>query len=277
VRLLLGHLLRDTRGALAGRDLPLAAAGATLYGAVAAVPSLLVAIAAAGVLLGDATVMRHGVRLASSLPDEQGASGWVVGLFRAGLSLSPVGLVLAAFMASAYGGGLQRALRRFAPPAERDELPPSWWTRVLALPVLGLAPLLLVLLLLAAPVLSRLSSGTGVGGVALASYLSLNLVWVITWLPLTWAFRVVAPGRPAWRAAAAGAVVTGAFVSGFLQGFVLFLALPVDLGRPFGGLAVVGLVSGLLLWLWVLHLVFCIGYAFTWQLHRRFTRLSGQA
>jgi len=104
--------------------------------------------------------------------------------------------------------------------------------------------------------------------VVAASYLSLNVLWVAAWLPLTWVFRVVAPGRPAWRAAFGGAVVTAAFVAGFLQGFLLFLALPVDLGRPFGGLAVVGVVSALLLWLWVLHLVVCVGYALTWALDR---------
>jgi membrane protein len=86
---------------------------------------------------------------------------------------------------------------------------------------------------------------------------------VLTWLPLTWTFRVVAPTRPRWRSAFGGAVVTGAFVSGFLQGFVLFLSLPVDLGRPFGGLTGVGVVSALLLWLWVLHVVVLIGYALT--------------
>ena len=63
-----------------------------------------------------------------------------------------------------------------------------------------------------------------------------------------------------------GAVVTGAFVSGFLQGFLVFLALPVDLGRPFGGLVVVGITTGLLLWLWVLHAVVLVGYAFTWAI-----------
>jgi membrane protein len=99
--------------------------------------------------------------------------------------------------------------------------------------------------------------------VALASYLSLTLVWVLTWLPLTWTFRVVAPGRPRWRSAFVGAVVTGAFVSGFLQGFLLFLALPVDLGRPFGGLVGVGVASALLLWLWVLHVVVLVGYTLT--------------
>ncbi len=137
----------------------------------------------------------------------------------------------------------------------------------MTLPLLGLAPLLLLGLLLVTPAVSDLMQGDDLLGIAGASYLGLNAIWVITWLPLTWAFRVVAPGRPSWRAALIGGIVTGAFISGFLQGFTLFLALPIDLGRPFGGLTAVGVTSALLLWLWVLHVVVCIGYAFTWAVH----------
>jgi membrane protein len=261
----LRRLLGATRAGLAGRDLALASAGASLYAALALVPSLLVAIAVGQVFLGRDGMARYGRQVAENMPAALGADDWTADLVAAGLSLSVVGVVLAVFMGTAYGEGLSRALRRFAPADERDR-PPAWWTRAATLPVLGMAPLLLAASFLTAPLFARLSQGNGWAGVAAASYLSLNVVWVVSWLPLTWVFRVVAPGRPAWRAAFGGAVVTGAFVSGFLQGFLLFLALPVDLGRPFGGLDLVGIVSGLLLWLWVLHIVVCVGYAFTWAL-----------
>lgn len=218
-------------------------------------------------MIGRDTLATYGDRLARTIPDALGAGGWVEALFRAGLSLSLPAVGFAVFMGSAYGRGLSRALRRFAPIQDRPELPPSWRTRLLFLPLLGLAPLLLMGLLLVTPAVSQLQQGDDVTGLAGASYLGLNAVWVITWLPLTWVFRVVAPGRPAWRAALIGGVVTGAFISGFLQGFTLFLALPFDLGRPFGGLPMVGITSALLLWLWVLHVVVCIGYAFTWAVH----------
>jgi membrane protein len=253
---------------VAGHDLALASAGATLYGALAAVPSLLVAVALAGLVVGRGPLARYGDELARTIPSALGADHWVRALFSAGLSLSPLAVVFAGFMGSAYGRGLSRALRRFAPTSESD-LPPSWRSRLLTLPLLGLAPLLLLGLLLVTPAVADLQSGDDPAGVAGASYLGLNAIWVISWAPLTWAFRVVAPGRPAWRAAIVGGVVTGAFVSGFLQGFTLFLALPFDLGRPFGGLEAVGLTSALLLWLWVLHVVVCIGYALTWAVDER--------
>lgn len=258
------RVLAGTRRRLQGRDLALGSAGATLYGALAVVPSLLAAIALAAVLLGRSDVRRYGRLLAGTLPQAMGAPAATDRLVSAGLELSPVGVTLAVVMGSAYGDGLSRAFQRVAPaPDPEGARPPAWWLRAATLPLLGLAPLMLAGLLVATPFLAHVNDSSGTAGVALASYLSLTLVWILTWLPLTWTFRVVAPGRPRWRSAFAGAVVTGAFVSGFLQGFLLFLALPVDLGRPFGGLAGVGVVSALLLWLWVLHVVVLVGYAFT--------------
>ncbi len=256
-------VLVTTRRDVAGHDLVLGAAGAAFFGAIAAIPALLVAVATSRLLFGADVITRYGARLARTVPSGSGAGGWVAALFAAGASLSPVGVVFAVFVASAYGRGLSRSLRRFAPEDQR-QLPPTWWSRALTLPLLGLAPLLLLALLLVVPAVSDLQSHDGLAGKAAASYLGLNVIWVITWLPLTWAFRVVAPGTPSWRAALIGGVVTGAFVSGFLQGFTLFLALPINLGRPFGGLNTVGVTVALLLWLWVLHAVVCVGYAFTW-------------
>jgi membrane protein len=177
-------------------------------------------------------------------------------------------------MASAYGEGLSRALVRFAPGPD-DDRPPAWWFRLVTLPLLGLAPLMLCGLLVTAPWFARVDYDGGVAGVVTASYVSLNWVWVLTWLPLTWTFHIVGPGRPSWRAAGIAAVVTGAFVSGFIQGFLVFLSVPVDLGRPFGGLFAVGVASALLLWLWVLHAVVLVGYAFMWEVEIR--RRAGRA
>jgi membrane protein len=259
----LGPLLGDTRRRLRADDLALASAASTLYGALAVGPSLLVAIAVAQLVIGRSAVEDYGDRLAGTLPTAMGAAGAMRQLIEAGLTLTPIGVVFAIVMGSAYGGGLSRSLVRFAPVPD-DARPPAWWLRAATLPLLGLAPLMLSGLLAATPWLAGINARSGLQGRALASYLSLTLVWVLTWLPLTWTFRVVGPGHPSWRASAIGAVVTGAFVSGFIQGFLVFLALPVDLARPFGGLLGVGVVSVLLLWLWVLHVVVLIGYAFTW-------------
>ena len=63
--------------------------------------------------------------------------------------------------------------------------------------------------------------------------------------------------------AVAGGLATGSFVAGFLHGFQLFLAIPVDVGIPFGGLGFVGGVVAVGLWLYLLHTVVLVGWAAT--------------
>jgi len=274
----LRRVLRGTRARISATDLTLCSAGATLFGALAVVPALLAAIALAALVLGRDDVRRYGRVLAGTLPTAMGAGAAADRLVDAGLALTPVGVVLALLLGTAYGDGLSRAFVRVTPPApavEPPDRPPAWYLRAATLPLLGLAPLMLAGLLVASPELARIDGRSGAGGTLLASYLALTLVWLLTWLPLTWTFRVVGTQvqhRPRWRSALAGAVVSGAFVSGFLQGFLVFLALPVDLGRPFGGLTGVGVACALLLWLWVLHAVVLVGYAFTRALDAELAR-----
>jgi membrane protein len=70
----------------------------------------------------------------------------------------------------------------------------------------------------------------------------------------------------------AGALFTAASLSGFLQGFVLFLSLPLDLGAPFGGLTIVGGVAAVGFWLFLLHLVLIAGWLCTEALDERLRR-----
>lgn len=270
VRSVARRLSRDTRGLMHGHDLMLASAGAAFYGALCAVPSVLVAISLAQVVLGRDRLHRYGAALADALPQAIGADTAALRLLDAGVTLTPIGVVVAVVVGSAYGDGLSRALTRFA-PVDADAKPRAVWLRAATLPLFGLAPLLLAGLLLAAPWLGRTAAG-GYDGIALASYVSLTLVWVLTWLPLTWTFRVVGPGRLGWPAAFLGALVTGAFVSGFLQGFLVFCSLPIDLARPFGGLLGVGVACALLLWLWILHAVVLVGYSLTWAIQAELAR-----
>jgi membrane protein len=88
-------------------------------------------------------------------------------------------------------------------------------------------------------------------------------VWLGLGAPLAWVFRIVAPGSLSLRATLVGAFTTSAVLSGFLQGFVLFLAIPLHLGVPFGGLTVVGAVVAIGLWLFVLHVLVLVGWTAT--------------
>ncbi|MCM3884360.1 YihY/virulence factor BrkB family protein [Frankia sp. R82] len=83
---------------------------------------------------------------------------------------------------------------------------------------------------------------------------------------LTFVYRVVGPGRPAWTATLCAAGATGSFVAGFLQGFVLFLSFTLDLGLPFGGFSPVGAAVAVGFWLFLLHLIVLVGYGPTLRL-----------
>jgi membrane protein len=263
VRAVVPPLVRGVRRRLEGRDLALIAAGLTFYAGIAVVPLLVLAFALTARLTSPDRVHALGDRLAELLPAELGAPDAVTRLIDAGVALSPLGGLLALLPMSLYGEGLRRALLRFG---GRQEGGTAWRGRLAALPLLLLAPVLLYPLLLAAREMAELAATGGaaatVGRVALGFY---SVLLALT-LPLAWGFRVVGAGKVSWPALLAGAAFTAACVSGFLQGFVLFLSLPLDLGAPFGGLTVVGGVVAIAFWLFLLHLVVLLGWLLTQSL-----------
>ena len=263
-------LLTGVRHRLRGRDLNLIAAGLTFYAGIAVVPLLLLAFALTARLTSPREVRDLGARLADLLPEELGAPAALDRLVEAGVALGPLGGLLALLPMSFYGEGLRRALLRFS---SRRETLTAWRGRLAALPLLVLTPVLLYPLLLTVPVMVDLADTGGaaatVGRVAVGFY---SVLAALT-LPLIWGFRVVAAGRVRWPALVCGALFTAACLSGFLQGFVLFLSLPLSLGAPFGGLTVVGGIVAIGLWLFLLHLVVICGWLITQSLD---DRLAGQ-
>jgi membrane protein len=178
--------------------------------------------------------------------------------------------VLALLPMSLYGEGLRRALLRFS--HRRHESLTSWRGRLLALPLLAVTPLLLYPLLLVARVMADLADAGGAGHTVARIALGYYSVLAALTVPLVWGWRVVAGGRVRWPALVAGALFTAACLSGFLQGFVLFLALPLRLGAPFGGLTGVGAAVAVGLWLFLLHLVLLVCWLLTQSLDERLTR-----
>ncbi|WP_127782782.1 YihY/virulence factor BrkB family protein [Rhodococcus sp. X156] len=267
-------LLAVVQHRLADRDLALLAAGLTFFAGVAIVPLFVVAFGLTAWLSSAERVRELGGRLAELLPDELGAPGAVQRLVSAGVEVGPWGVVLALLPMSFYGEGLRRALLRFS--ARRETLA-GWRGRLLALPLLLLTPALLYPLLLVVQVMADLARTGGVlattGQVAVGFYAVLAALTVV----LAWGFRVVAPGRIGWPALLVGAPFTAACLSGFLQGFVLFLSLPLDLGAPFGGLDVVGGMVAVGLWMFLLHVVLIVGWLLTQAVDERLAERAGRA
>jgi membrane protein len=257
------EVLAGVRRRLEGRDLALIAAGLTFYAGIAVVPVLVLAFALTARLASADRVRELGERLAELLPAELGAPDAVARLVDAGLGLTPLNGLLALLPMSLYGEGLRRALLRFS---GRREGMTGWRGRLAAVPMILVAPLLLYPLLLTVPVMAGLAQTGGAGATFGRVAVGFYAVLAALTLPLVWGFRVVGTARVRWSALLGGAVFTAACLSGFLQGFVLFLALPLDLGAPFGNLTVVGGVVALGFWLFVLHVVVVCGWLLTQSL-----------
>jgi membrane protein len=261
----LGRLLRETMRSLKGHDIALYAAGVTFYAGIALVPSVLVAVWLSAQLVGEDRMLELGRSLADALPDQLGAPHVAQATIAAGLRL-PVAVALAVIIpATFYGEGLRRA---FVSLTETRDTLIGWRGRAAVLPLFLVAPVLLLAVLLVTPTLARLFAAGGVS-VLLAIVVAFLTDWVVLSLTLTWVYRVVSPVRPGWLASLWGGAVTGSFVAGFLQGFVLFLSLPLRLGVPFGGFIGIGGTVAVGLWLYLLHVLVLVGFALTRRIEAR--------
>lgn len=248
---------------LAARDTALVAAGITFYGGIALVPMLLLGLRSTALLLGDTTVVRYGEDIAGLLPGAAGAPDAVRTLFDAGVHIGWIGILVAILPATFYGEGMRRALLVYEPKKENFI---GWRGRASSLPVLVVTPLLTIPVLAVGSALSSVTGGVGAG--AFRVWLGFVTIWLVLSVPIGWTFRVVAPTSLSWGAVVIGALTTASFVSGFLQGYVLFLAIPIDWSGPFGGLEPVGAAVATVLWLFLLHIIVIVGWVFTLECDR---------
>ncbi|MCR3750688.1 YhjD/YihY/BrkB family envelope integrity protein [Lentzea californiensis] len=262
------HVLRAvaaaTSSALRGRDLLLWAAGLTFFSALGLVPLLLLALRGVALLFGPELVVDGARTVGGSLPEAHDATGALVQLAETATNASWLLLAASLFPASLYGEGLRRSLVQAA--GERPTKWTGWAGRIAFLPVLLLAPLLVALPLAFASVVGPLYEAGGwsrVLGVVLSFHLDMVPICVTVGLVFAFVGPVVLPVR---TILAAG-VGVGAVLTGFLHGFVLFLAIPVDWAIPYGGLAVPGAVAALGLWLFLLHALLLFGYRTTLSTH----------
>ncbi|SCE64666.1 YhjD/YihY/BrkB family envelope integrity protein [Micromonospora mirobrigensis] len=250
-----------------GRDLSLHAAAITFYGAIAVVPVALLAIWMTGLIAGDDHVRRLTSYAIDTLPTDIGANRAVAALVEAGLGLTPLLALASLLPASLYGEGLRRAFVSVAEPRSESGALVGWRGRLLLLPLLAPAPALLLSILIALPVTTRLVRQGG-WVAALGIVLSFLAVWLVLTPVLMWVFRVVGPASPDWLSTLALGSFTAANLSGFLHGFVLFCSLPLDLGVPFGGFDEIGAGVAVLLWLYLFHVIVLAGYSATLALSR---------
>jgi membrane protein len=250
---------RETRELLARHDLFLLGAGVTFYSAVAIPPLTFLTVRLLLLVVDDGLVTDLVGELSAVLPSATDGAAVADAAFTVGSRLSWWAALACVLPATLYGEGLRRAYARLA---ETPDEAAGLRGRLAVVPLLVVAPLLLLAVLGTTPVLNQLA-GDGMAGVLFGVWLALTVNWLVLAVPLGWSFHVVAPGSMPWRASVLGGLVTAAFISGFLQGFVVFLRLPLDFGAPFAGASLVGAIIAVLGWLWVLHLVVLVGFAAT--------------
>lgn len=252
--------VREAGRSFPGSDVALWAAGATFFGILGLVPLALVALRLAGALVGADVVAAGMATAVTGLPGGHGTADALRTLTATALDLSPLQTLVALFPASLWGEGLRRAFLQLSP---RDsERLTGWRGRLGLLPVVIAAPVLVAGVLACAPFVAPLYRGGG-WSLVLGVVVAFHVVWILVSIALVLVYATVAAERPGVRALLWGGFGTGSVLAGFLQGFLLFLAIPVEWSLPFGGLPVFGAVAALALWLYLLHILVLLGYRVT--------------
>jgi membrane protein len=247
-------------------DLALWAAGATFFGIIGIVPIVLVALRMAAVIVG-ADALTAGVATAvAGIPQGHGTPQALATLTATALRMTPLQTAIVFFPASLYGEGLRRAFLQLSPA--RPNKFTGWQGRLALLPIVAIAPVLVLALLAAGPLVAPLYRAGG-SRLVLGVVIAFHVTFLLLTVALLLIYRLVGGGRIRLGALLWGSASAGAFIAGFLQGFLLFLAIPVDWSLPFGGLPVFGAVAALALWLYLIHVLVLVGYRLTLTLDAR--------
>ena len=265
----LRELVAGVRRTLTGRDLAAASATLTYFSGIAVVPWLLLGVWTQTWWYADAGAADRLSRLDVLVPPDMGGRAPYDALVSAGTGVGLLGALVLLFPASFYGEGLRRACLAVVP---RPDTWTGWRARAAMVATALVVPLLAWAWFAVGGVMRPLSpegGGGGAGDLVLRIVIGFHATWLALAVVLTWLFRAVAPGQPRWWVATVGGLVTAAFLAGFLQGFWLFLSIPIDVGLPFAGLGVVGGVVAVGLWLYVLHVLLLVGWVATASLDAR--------
>jgi membrane protein len=90
--------------------------------------------------------------------------------------------------------------------------------------------------------------------------IAFHFTFVAVGLMLSLAYRGIGSVVIGLRAVFVGAFFASSMIAGFAQGFLVFLAIPLDWSAPFGNLTSLGPIVALSLWAYILHLIVLIGY-----------------
>lgn len=244
--------LRSLARRLVNRDLMAQASSLAFYGLVSALPLIMLTLAAVSAIAGDDAVQQFVQQASASGPD--GSSAFLGQLARNGGSFTLATVVFTLWPATAYGGGLRRALAR---ASGQDEQGSGLRGRLRAV---GLVLLLPILMLAGLPMMFVLTalSGDGAAATALGWVLALAAATLVGTLVTAGLYQAFSPEDIGWRSTLAGAALTSAATSLFSALFVVYLRV-ADTEERFGG-GTIAIVVMLGLWLFVANALLLAGY-----------------
>ena len=237
---------------LRDRDVLASASSLAFYGLVSALPLLLLTVGLATAVAGQDAV----IRFVNQAPPSgaQGARQFLDQIARNGSAVTLPTVLFTLWPATAYGGGLRRALLT---ASGRDESIPRLRGRLRGLGLLLLLPALLLAGVPLAFVLTNLS-GDGPLATVLGWLLALAGGTLLGGLVTTALYHAFSPQSLGWRETASGALSAAAATALFSVGFVGYLRV-ADLEQRFGG-GTIGIVVLLGVWLFVANALLLAGY-----------------
>lgn len=244
--------LAGTIRRIANRDILLQASSLAFYGLISALPLLIIAFAVVGAVSGDGTLDQFSASVSRSGPS--GTGRIVDQLVTSARSLSWVTFLFAIWPATAYGGGLRRALEH---ASGNDADLAGLRGRLLGL---GLVLALPLLMLGGIPLMFVLTNLSGDGTVATAvGWLLAGTAGALVGTATTaLLYQAFAPADLGWSETLRGAVLAAVAAALFSLLFVAYLNVG-DIEQRFGG-GTSALVVLLGLWLFVANVLLLAGY-----------------
>jgi membrane protein len=243
-----GRLVRR----VADGDIVLSASSLAFYGLISVLPMLLIAFAAVEAVAGREALDAFVDQVSETGPD--GTTQFLEQLAGNNGGLTTATLLFTIWPATAYGGGLRRALSRHTGV---DEVASGLRGRLLGL---GLVLALPVLVLAGIPLMFFLTtlSGDGTLATAFGWTLALGAGGIVGTALATVLYRAFAPGQLRLRETVHGAGLTAVVTAIFSLAFVIYFQVGTIEDRFGGGTIAVVVLIGL--WLFVANNLLLAGY-----------------
>jgi membrane protein len=237
---------------IAERELLLEASSLAFYGLVSALPLLVITFGLVGAVAGEETLQRIAQQAEESGP--AGTGQILQQLLDSSAGLSVAAIVFTVWPATAYGGGLRRALTR---AVEHDEPATALRGRATAIVLVFTLPVLVLAGLPLAAFLTSLGD-EGVAGTIFGWGIAVVVGIVALTLVLSVLYHAFTPARLGWADTTRGAALTAAVTTVFSIGFVAYLRLG-NVEERFGG-ATIGLIVMLGVYLFVANALLLAGF-----------------